>query len=144
MFQTIWNRYIFPLGSWNAEAPSLDRQDKVQSVARYFTSIFLILTFSRNPLVAVRFEEHGWDWSGGFSPDNLSEVQVKMRNHNSGEIRMLRVVVSLSTEVSEEGALGTLLVAIAEDTTGFMPYRIDNFSREVLHHSLTFFCFLTC
>lgn len=95
-------------------------------------------------LVSVRFSDHGWDWSGGFSPEQLCDMQVKVRNHISGSTQMLRVEVSNMTSSdtssirgvgSGSGNLGTCLVSLSDDETGFLPYRIDNFSMEVISQS---------
>ena len=84
--------------------------------------------------------DHGWDWSGGFAPDQLGDTQVKVRNHSSGAMQMLRVEVSTMTSSSRSTnkdvgsggeSLGTCLILLSDDETGFMPYRIDNFSMEV-------------
>lgn len=94
----------------------------------------------RDLLVSVRFSDHGWDWSGGFAPDQLGDTQVKVRNHSSGAMQMLRVEVSTMTSSSRSTnkdvgsggeSLGTCLILLSDDETGFMPYRIDNFSMEV-------------
>ncbi|KAG0604647.1 hypothetical protein M758_10G186100 [Ceratodon purpureus] len=94
---------------------------------------------TRALLVSVRFSDHGWDWSGGFAPDKLGDTQVKVRNHTSGTTQMLRVEVSTmapSDTNSNKGVgpgtgnLGTCLILLSDDETGFMPYRIDNFSME--------------
>lgn len=102
-----------------------------------------MLTFilvCRALLVSVRFSDHGWDWSGGFAPDQLGDTQVKVRNHTSGATQMLRVEVSTMTPSDTSsskgvgpgsGNLGTCLILLSDDETGFMPYRIDNFSMEV-------------
>ncbi|KAI7981898.1 RanBP2-type zinc finger protein [Camellia lanceoleosa] len=37
----------------------------------------------RELLVSIRFNEPGWQWSGCFLPDHLSNTQVKMQNHVS-------------------------------------------------------------
>jgi hypothetical protein len=87
----------------------------------------------------MRIDEHGWDWSGGFAPDQLGDTQVKVRNHTSGITHMLRVEVSsmLASAGGEQGAgpaggsLGTYLILLSDDETGFMPYRIENFTLEV-------------
>lgn len=89
----------------------------------------------------MRFSDHGWDWSGGFSPEQLGDTQVKVRNHTSGATQMLRVEVSNMTSSdtssirgvgSGSGSLGTCLISLSDDETGFLPYRIDNFSMEVI------------
>uniref|UniRef100_A0A7I4B673 Uncharacterized protein n=1 Tax=Physcomitrium patens TaxID=3218 RepID=A0A7I4B673_PHYPA len=94
---------------------------------------------TRPLLVSVRFSDHGWDWSGGFSPEQLGDTQVKVRNHTSGATQMLRVEVSNMTSSdtssirgvgSGSGSLGTCLISLSDDETGFLPYRIDNFSME--------------
>lgn len=95
---------------------------------------------TRELLVSVRFIEPGWQWSGSFLPDHLGDTQVKMRNYISGAINMIRVEVqnpdiSIKDEKivgSLNGISGTNLILISDDDTGFMPYRIDNFSKERL------------
>jgi hypothetical protein len=59
--------------------------------------ILTSLLVCRALLVSVRFSDHGWDWSGGFAPDQLGDTQVKVRNHSSGATQMLRVEVSTMT-----------------------------------------------
>lgn len=89
-------------------------------------------------MVSICFDDPGWEWSGSFLPDHLGDTQVKMRN-NSGALRMIRVEVQnanvSSTNEKIVGSLhgnsGTNLILLSEDDTGFMPYRIDNFSKEV-------------
>jgi hypothetical protein len=102
--------------------------------------ILTSLLVCRALLVSVRFSDHGWDWSGGFAPDQLGDTQVKVRNHSSGATQMLRVEVSTMTPSDTSsnkdvgpgsGNLGTCLILLSDDETGFMPYRIDNFSMEV-------------
>lgn len=99
-----------------------------------------LILVCRALLVSVRFSDHGWDWSGGFAPDQLGDTQVKVRNHTSGATQMLRVEVSTMTPSDTSsskgvgpgsGNLGTCLILLSDDETGFMPYRIDNFSMEV-------------
>ncbi|KAG6546751.1 hypothetical protein Mapa_011940 [Marchantia paleacea] len=95
---------------------------------------------SREFLVSVRVDDHGWDWSGGFAPDQLGDTQVKVRNHTTGATQMLRVEVSIvgGSAGGAEGAgpagggLGTCLILLSNDETGFMPYRIENFTLERL------------
>ncbi|KAF5931314.1 hypothetical protein HYC85_032187 [Camellia sinensis] len=41
---------------------------------------------TRELLVSIRFNEPGWQWSGCFLPDHLSDTQVKMHNHVSGAV----------------------------------------------------------
>ncbi|KAE9461490.1 hypothetical protein C3L33_06604, partial [Rhododendron williamsianum] len=93
---------------------------------------------TRELLVSVRFNEPGWQWSGCFLADHLGDTQVKMRNYVSGAVNMIRVEVqnadiSLQEEKidgSVNGNSGTNLILLSDDDTGFMPYRIDNFSKE--------------
>lgn len=62
-----------------------------------------------------------------------------MRNYVSGAVTMIRVEVQnadVSTRDekivgSSNGNSGTNLILLSDDDTGFMPYRIDNFSKEV-------------
>ncbi|GBG88351.1 hypothetical protein CBR_g47049 [Chara braunii] len=97
---------------------------------------------SRNLLVCLRFDEHGWDWSGGFALDQLGEIQLKMRQHSSREISMIRISIytpqpsekgtTYDSKGSAVGGVGTCLIVVSEDKTAFMPFRIDNFSAEML------------
>ncbi|KAL4187276.1 hypothetical protein AMTRI_Chr09g38240 [Amborella trichopoda] len=91
---------------------------------------------SRELLVSVRFDEPGWQWSGSFLPDRLGDIQVKMHNYVTGALNMVRVEVQ-NTDFSiqdkrlfysSNGNSGTYLILLSDDDTGFMPYRIDNFS----------------
>lgn len=90
-------------------------------------------------MISVRFDEPGWEWSGCFLPEQLGDTQIKMRNYISGAINMIRVEVqSADVSIREEkivgsphGNSGTNLILLSDDDTGFMPYRIDNMSREV-------------
>ncbi|XP_059074534.1 uncharacterized protein LOC131074913 isoform X2 [Cryptomeria japonica] len=94
----------------------------------------------RELLVSIRFDEPGWDWSGSFLPDKLGDTQVKMRNYVTGALQMVRIEVqNASVAVGDvkgvnnsDGSLATYLVLLSDDDTGFMPYRIDNFSMERL------------
>ncbi|KAL2484980.1 Protein of unknown function (DUF1162) [Abeliophyllum distichum] len=94
----------------------------------------------RELLISVRFDEPGWEWSGCFLPEHLGDTQIKMRNYISGAINMIRVEVqSADVSIREEkivgsphGNSGTNLILLSDDDTGFMPYRIDNMSRERL------------
>ncbi|THG06671.1 hypothetical protein TEA_005294 [Camellia sinensis var. sinensis] len=93
---------------------------------------------TRELLVSIRFNEPGWQWSGCFLPDHLGDTQVKMRNHVSGAVSMIRVEVqNADVSIQDEkivgslrGNSGTNLIMLSDDDTGFMPYRIDNFSME--------------
>eukprot|EP00250_Pteridium_aquilinum_P003331 c13650_g2_i1 orf=2-889(+) len=95
---------------------------------------------SRPLLVSVRFDQHGWDWSGAFMPDQLGDTQLKMRNLVTGVTQILRAEVqnalSLENELhdisSTNNSLGTYLILLSDDESGFMPYRIENFSLERL------------
>ncbi|CAI9097127.1 OLC1v1033463C2 [Oldenlandia corymbosa var. corymbosa] len=91
-------------------------------------------------LVCIRFDEPGWQWSGCFSPEHLGDTQLKMWNYITSTVNMMRVEVQ-SADVSIEdetvvgnshGNSGTNLILLSDDDTGFMPYRIDNFSTERL------------
>ncbi|KAI7999475.1 SH3 domain-containing protein 3 [Camellia lanceoleosa] len=44
----------------------------------------------RELLVSIRFNEPGWQWSGCFLPDHLGDTQVKMQDHVSGAVSMIR------------------------------------------------------
>jgi len=90
--------------------------------------------------VSIRFNDHGWEWSGGFAPDQLGDTQVKLLNHTTGDLQMVRVEIRIMTASSTfktkgvspgGGSLGTCAISISEDDAGFMPYRVDNFSMEV-------------
>ncbi|PKA51468.1 hypothetical protein AXF42_Ash002833 [Apostasia shenzhenica] len=95
---------------------------------------------SRELLVSLRFNEIGWQWSGSFLPDCLGDAQVKMHNYVSGELNMVRVEVqnadmALSDDklvANSDSGSSTQLILLSDDNTGFMPYRIDNFSMERL------------
>ncbi|EFJ34124.1 hypothetical protein SELMODRAFT_439148 [Selaginella moellendorffii] len=92
---------------------------------------------TRTLLLSLRYNEHGWDWSGGFSLDRLGDTQVKVYNHLTGVKEMLRVVVSDANAAGDSigsgnDRLGTFYIIVTNDETGFMPYRIDNFSKEKL------------
>ncbi|XP_042063835.1 uncharacterized protein LOC121807630 isoform X1 [Salvia splendens] len=94
----------------------------------------------RELLLSVRFDEPGWEWSGCFLPKQLGDTQLKMRNYMTAAVYMLRVEVrNADVSVGEEkivgsttGNSGTNLILLSDDDTGFMPYRIDNHSRERL------------
>eukprot|EP00898_Chlorokybus_atmophyticus_P008933 jgi/Chlat1/9040/Chrsp94S09266 len=88
---------------------------------------------SRNFLISIRLDEHGWLWSGGFAPDRLGETQVKIRHTSNRTIRVVRVDVSTpqrtSAPTSATGSgMGTCVVVITDHEPGFTPYRIDNHS----------------
>ncbi|KAK6259268.1 hypothetical protein SCA6_013742 [Theobroma cacao] len=94
---------------------------------------------TRELLISMLFDEPGWQWSGSFLPDHLGDTQVKTRNYASGAMNMIRVEVqnadvSVRDEIvgSLQGSSGTNLILLSEDDTGYMPYRIDNFSKERL------------
>lgn len=94
---------------------------------------------SRELLVSIRYNEPGWQWSGGFLPDHLGDTQVKLRNYVSNALNMVRVEVqNADVSIQDEkivgslhGNSGTNLILLSDDDTGYMPYRIDNFSKEV-------------
>ncbi|KAF5181027.1 Vacuolar protein sorting-associated protein [Thalictrum thalictroides] len=95
---------------------------------------------TRELLVSLVFNEPGWLWSGSFFPDHLGDTQVKMRNYVRGALTTIRVEVqNADVTIRDEkivgnpnGNSGTLLILLSDDETGFMPYRIDNFSKERL------------
>uniref|UniRef100_A0A803PHY5 Vacuolar protein sorting-associated protein n=1 Tax=Cannabis sativa TaxID=3483 RepID=A0A803PHY5_CANSA len=95
---------------------------------------------TRELLVSVRYNGPGWQWSGSFLPDHLGDTQVKMQNYVSGSSSIIRVEVqNADVSVRDEkvvgslhGDSGTTLILLSDDDTGYMPYRIDNFSRERL------------
>ncbi|KAH6809791.1 hypothetical protein C2S51_027574 [Perilla frutescens var. frutescens] len=94
----------------------------------------------RELLLSVRFDEPRWEWSGCFLPEQLGDTQLKVRNYMTTAVSMLRVEVrNADVSVGEEkivgsttGNSGTNLILLSDDDTGFMPYRIDNHSRERL------------
>ncbi|XP_021627253.1 uncharacterized protein LOC110625875 isoform X2 [Manihot esculenta] len=94
----------------------------------------------RDLLVSIRFNEPGWQWSGSFLPDHLGDTQLKMRNYISGLLNMIRVEVqNADVSIRDEkiigslhGDSGTYLILLSDDDTGFMPYRIENFTKERL------------
>jgi len=69
-----------------------------------------------------------------------------MRNYVSGTLHMIRVEVqnadlALSNEKMIQNAnanSSTQLILLSDDKSGFMPYRIDNFSMEVTSASRAF------
>jgi hypothetical protein len=90
-------------------------------------------------LVSIRFDGPGWQWSGSFFPDHLGDAQVKMRNSASGVSNMVLVEVQ-NADIDihnnkiagrNNSTTGTILILLSDDKTGFVPYRIDNFSLEV-------------
>ncbi|KAG6590102.1 hypothetical protein SDJN03_15525, partial [Cucurbita argyrosperma subsp. sororia] len=93
---------------------------------------------TRELLVSVRYNEPGWQWSGSFIPDQLGDTLVKMRNYITGSSYVLRIEVQ-NVDVSTDnkivgnghGNSGTNLILLSDDDTGYVPYRIDNFSKEV-------------
>ncbi|XP_044509521.1 uncharacterized protein LOC123228248 isoform X4 [Mangifera indica] len=95
---------------------------------------------TRELLVSIRFNEPGWQWSGSFLPDHLGDTQLKLWNYVSGVLNMIRVEIqnpdlSIRDEKiigSPDGNSGTNLILLSDDDTGYMPYRIDNFSKERL------------
>lgn len=99
----------------------------------------MALICCRELLVSMRFNEPGWQWSGSFLPDHLCDSQLKMHNYVSGALNLVRVEVqnadvSIGDEKivgSSSGNSGTHLILLSDDNTGFMPYRVDNFSMEV-------------
>ncbi|GAQ80498.1 Vacuolar protein sorting-associated protein [Klebsormidium nitens] len=96
----------------------------------------------RNFRVCLRFDENGWDWSGGFAPDQLGDILLKMRQQSNRAITMVRVDVSCPDPPEGDGpgkmagggsrGVGTCVVVISEDRGGFVPYRIENFSTETV------------
>ena len=110
-----------------------------------FPNFVLSITHHRELLVSIRFNEAGCQWSGCFLPDHLGDTQVKMRNNVSGAVNMIRVEVqNADIPVQDEtiggslhGNSGTNMILLSDDDTGFMPYRIDNFSKEVGRCSMT-------
>ncbi|KAL6856895.1 hypothetical protein ACP4OV_018277 [Aristida adscensionis] len=95
---------------------------------------------ARDLLVSIRFDGPGWQWSGSFFPDHLGDAQLKMRNSASGVSSMVRVEVqnadidihSKKFSGRNNISTGTILILLSDDKTGFVPYRIDNFSMEKL------------
>ncbi|KAJ0968632.1 hypothetical protein J5N97_025549 [Dioscorea zingiberensis] len=94
---------------------------------------------ARELLVSIRFNEPGWQWSGSFLPDCLGDTQVKMLNYVSGALNMVRaevrnagLAINDNIRRSSNGTSMTQLILLSDDETGFMPYRIDNFSMERL------------
>ncbi|KAL2933168.1 putative vacuolar protein sorting-associated protein 13D [Bienertia sinuspersici] len=94
---------------------------------------------SSDLLLVVCFDEPGWQWSGSFLPDHLGDTQVKMRNYVSGVSNIIRIEVQNADVIKDEkiigntiGKSGTNFIILSDDDTGFVPYRIDNFSKETL------------
>ena len=61
-----------------------------------------------------------------------------MRNYASGALNIIRVEVQNADAIRDEqitgntmGNSGTIFILLSDDDTGFVPYRIDNFSKEV-------------
>ncbi|XP_019058238.1 PREDICTED: uncharacterized protein LOC104814962 [Tarenaya hassleriana] len=95
---------------------------------------------TRELLVSIRFNEPGWQWSGSFLPDHLGDTQLKMWNYVTSALNMVRVEVQ-NADISSgnekiagniRGNVGTNLILLSDDDMGYMPYRIDNFSKERL------------
>ncbi|WVZ95400.1 hypothetical protein U9M48_041168 [Paspalum notatum var. saurae] len=94
----------------------------------------------RELLVSIRFDGPGWQWSGSFLPDHLGDAQLKMRNSASGVSYMVRVEVqNADLDINNKTFsgtnninTGTVLILLSDDKTGFVPYRIDNFTMEKL------------
>lgn len=119
----------------------------IASASLFSSSTFSILepicnhafTCFRDLLVSVRFDEPSGQWSGCFMPEHLGDTQLKMRNYVSGALNMIRVEVQNADVLigdekisgSANGNSGTNLILISDDDTGYMPYRVDNFSKEV-------------
>ncbi|KAK7315042.1 hypothetical protein VNO77_33574 [Canavalia gladiata] len=95
---------------------------------------------TRELLVSICYNESGWQWSGSFLPDHLGDTLLKMRNFVFGTSNMMRVEVqNADISIGDEkivgnikGNSGTNLILLSDDDTGYMPYRIDNFSKERL------------
>ncbi|KAJ7978125.1 Vacuolar protein sorting-associated protein [Quillaja saponaria] len=95
---------------------------------------------TRDLLISICYDEPGWQWSGGFLPDHLGDTQVKLKSYVSGAVNMIRVEVqNADVSVEDEKIVGSLhgnsstnLILLSDDNTGYMPYRIDNFSKERL------------
>lgn len=66
---------------------------------------------------------------------------MKMRNDISGAVNMIRVEVQNAdismwddnVVVSLHNNPGTHLILLSDDDSGYMPYRIENFSKEVCY-----------
>ncbi|XP_056171449.1 uncharacterized protein LOC115688889 isoform X4 [Syzygium oleosum] len=95
---------------------------------------------TRDLLVCICYDEPGWQWSGSFLPEILGDTQVKVRNDISGAVNMIRVEVQ-NADISmwDDNAVvslhknpGTHLILLSDDDSGYMPYRIENFSKERL------------
>ncbi|XP_056698931.1 uncharacterized protein [Spinacia oleracea] len=93
---------------------------------------------TRELLLTACFNEPGWQWSGSFLPDHLGDTQLKMRNV-SGASNIIRIEVQNADVIQNEkiidnaiGKSGTIFILLSDDDTGFVPYRIDNFSNETL------------
>ncbi|XP_021760935.1 LOW QUALITY PROTEIN: uncharacterized protein LOC110725772 [Chenopodium quinoa] len=94
---------------------------------------------TRELLLTACFDETGCQWSGSFHPDHLGDTQVKMRNYFSGASNVIRIEVQNADVIQDEkiidnaiGKSGTNFILLSDDDTGFMPYRIDNFTKETL------------
>ncbi|KAK9111606.1 hypothetical protein Scep_019125 [Stephania cephalantha] len=146
---SVWSSSFFlvpPSGSTSVVVPQTSTSgafiiSATSSQLSPFSGRTRAITFQpRELLISLRFNEPGWMWSGSFSPDHLGDTQVKMRNYVSGAVYMIRVEIqNADVPIKDEkivgstiGKSGTLLILLSDDNTGFMPYRIDNFSMERL------------
>ena len=103
----------------------------------------MLSVYQRELHISIRYKEPGWQWSGSLLPDHLGDSQVKMRNYVSGSIEVQNADVSSGDEKvfgSLHGNSRTILTLLLDDDTGYMPYRVENFSKEVsilFHYSIT-------
>ncbi|KAL7262268.1 hypothetical protein ACSBR1_000614 [Camellia fascicularis] len=106
-----------------------------------FNNIYLLyisdlLKSHRELLVSIRFNEPGWQWSGCFLPDHLGDTQVKMQNHVSGAVSMIRLASFKTRHI--------VLMArkVIKMNWKVMVFMINNSFRRARLYSFFFFCFL--
>lgn len=131
-YSQFWYAQVY--GIWRGVIDVVHLVDNLLSSVTYIWPLIF-----RELLLSIRFNEPGWEWSGCFLPEQLGDTQLKVRNYTNTGVSMMRVEVrSADVSVGEEkivgstsGNSGTNLILLSDDDTGFMPYRIDNHSREV-------------
>jgi hypothetical protein len=77
-------------------------------------------------VVSVRFDEYGWQWSGGFPIHNVGEFSVRLRNLHTHASYICRVEVFMLQ--------ATLFVVFQAELRRLPPYRIENMSFATLHY----------
>lgn len=81
---------------------------------------------SKPLLISLRVQEAGWMWSGGLVMDVPGDTIVKLRHRVREETVLVQMDVSL-----QQG--GILLATLMHQSSGFAPYRLDNFTSEKIH-----------